>query len=42
MAVYAAPVQELIDELGTDADEDHLAAAAEAAFRANWRLLDGV
>ena len=25
-----------------DADEDRLVAAAEAAFRANWRLLDGV
>ena len=39
---HAAEVRELIDEVGTDADEDRLVAAAEAAFRANWRLLDGV
>jgi len=39
---HAAEVRELIDELGADAEEDELVAAAEAAFRANWRLLDGV
>ena len=39
---HAAEVRELIAELGADADEDRLVAAAEAAFRANWRLLDGV
>ena len=39
---HAAEVRELISDIGTDADEDALVAAAEAAFRANWRLLDGV
>ena len=39
---HAAEVRELIAELGADADEDRLVAAAESAFRANWRLLDGV
>ena len=39
---HAAEVRELIAELGADADEDRLVAASEAAFRANWRLLDGV
>ncbi len=39
---HAAEVRELIAEIGADADEDALAAAAESAFRANWRLLDGV
>ena len=39
---HAAEVRELISELGADADEDRLVAAAESAFRANWRLLDGV
>ncbi len=39
---HAAEVRELISEVGADADEDVLAAAAESAFRANWRLLDGV
>ncbi|MFL5895896.1 MAG: iron-containing redox enzyme family protein [Thermoleophilaceae bacterium] len=31
-----------IDRLATDADADRLAAVAEAATRANWRLLDGI
>ncbi len=39
---HADEVRELISEIGADADEDALAAAAESAFRANWRLLDGV
>ena len=38
---HAAEVRELASELGAD-DEDRLVAAAESAFRANWRLLDGV
>ena len=29
-------------EVAPDADPDDLVAAAESAFRANWRLLDGV
>jgi pyrroloquinoline quinone (PQQ) biosynthesis protein C len=39
---HAAEVRELIAEVGADADPDRLVAAAESAFRANWRLLDGV
>ena len=39
---HAAEVRELIGEVAGDADADELVAAAEAAFRANWRLLDGV
>jgi len=39
---HASEVRELIEEIGSDADEDSLVAAAESAFRANWRLLDGV
>jgi pyrroloquinoline quinone (PQQ) biosynthesis protein C len=39
---HAAEVRELISEIATEADEDALVAAAESAFRANWRLLDGV
>ncbi len=39
---HAAEVRELIEEVGTDVDPDDLVAAAESAFRANWRLLDGV
>ena len=38
---HAAEVRELIEELD-EVDEDALAAAAESAYRANWRLLDGV
>jgi pyrroloquinoline-quinone synthase len=41
-AGHAARGRALIEELASDADEDALAAAAEAAFRGNWRLLDGV
>ncbi|MGH2925552.1 MAG: iron-containing redox enzyme family protein [Solirubrobacterales bacterium] len=39
---HAAEARELVDEVAEPADEDRLVAAAEAAFRANWRLLDGV
>jgi pyrroloquinoline-quinone synthase len=39
---HAAEVRELVDEVGADTDPDELVAAAESAFRANWRLLDGV
>ena len=39
---HAAEVRELIDERARPADADALVPAAEAAFRANWRLLDGV
>jgi pyrroloquinoline-quinone synthase len=41
-AEHAAQARALIEELASAGDEDALAAAAEAAFRANWRLLDGV
>ena len=41
-AEHAAQARELVDELADDADADRLAAVAEAAYRANWRLLDGV
>ena len=41
-AEHAAEVRELLTEIGADADPDELVAAAESAFRANWRLLDGV
>jgi pyrroloquinoline-quinone synthase len=39
---HAAEARALISELGGSEDADRLAADAEAAFRANWRLLDGV
>jgi pyrroloquinoline-quinone synthase len=39
---HAAAVRELVAELANDEDADRLVAAAESAFRANWRLLDGV
>ena len=39
---HAAEARELIERLAGPADEDRLVAAAESAFRANWRLLDGV
>jgi pyrroloquinoline quinone (PQQ) biosynthesis protein C len=39
---HAAEARELIEELAGDEDEDRVTAAAESAFRANWRLLDGV
>ncbi len=39
---HAAESRRLIEEALRPADEDAVVAAAEAAFRANWRLLDGV
>jgi pyrroloquinoline-quinone synthase len=39
---HAAEARELIEELAAEEDEDRLVTAAESAFRANWRLLDGV
>jgi pyrroloquinoline-quinone synthase len=39
---HAAGSRRLIEELAEDSDEDELVSAAESAFRANWRLLDGV
>jgi pyrroloquinoline quinone (PQQ) biosynthesis protein C len=41
-SVHAAQARELLDELAGDEDEDRLVAAGERAYRANWRLLDGV
>jgi pyrroloquinoline-quinone synthase len=39
---HAAETRELIDEVAGSADADAIVDAAEEAFRANWRLLDGV
>jgi pyrroloquinoline-quinone synthase len=39
---HAAEVRELIEQVADGTPEDELVAAAESAFRANWRLLDGV
>jgi pyrroloquinoline-quinone synthase len=39
---HAAEGRSLIEEHLDSADPDALAAAAESAFKANWRLLDGV
>jgi pyrroloquinoline-quinone synthase len=39
---HAGEARRLIEETMSPRDEDALVAAAEAAFRANWRLLDGV
>ena len=41
-AGHAAQARELLAELAEEADEDRLVAVAERAYRANWRLLDGV
>jgi pyrroloquinoline-quinone synthase len=38
---HAAEVRELLEQVADGAD-DELVVAAESAFRANWRLLDGV
>jgi pyrroloquinoline-quinone synthase len=39
---HAEESRRLIDDAMTPEDEDALVAAAESAFQANWRLLDGV
>jgi pyrroloquinoline-quinone synthase len=39
---HAEESRRLLDEAITPEDEDALVEAAESAFRANWRLLDGV
>jgi pyrroloquinoline-quinone synthase len=39
---HAEESRRLIDEAMSPEDEDALVAAAESAFQANWRLLDGV
>jgi pyrroloquinoline-quinone synthase len=39
---HAAEVRELLSETVDDASGDRLVAVAESAYRANWRLLDGV
>jgi pyrroloquinoline-quinone synthase len=39
---HAAEARELISELASPDQADELVAEAEAAFKANWRLLDGV
>jgi pyrroloquinoline-quinone synthase len=39
---HAEDSRRLIEEAMGPEDEDALVAAAESAFRANWRLLDGV
>jgi pyrroloquinoline quinone (PQQ) biosynthesis protein C len=39
---HAAQARALIEEALRPEDEDAVVAAAEAIFRANWRLLDGV
>jgi len=39
---HAARAKEMLRERATDADEDRLVDAAEAALEANWTLLDGV
>jgi pyrroloquinoline-quinone synthase len=41
-AQHAAQARELLEELADEADADRLVAVAEGAYRANWRLLDGV
>jgi pyrroloquinoline quinone (PQQ) biosynthesis protein C len=39
---HAAEARVLIEKLASEEDADRLVSAAESAFRANWRLLDGV
>jgi pyrroloquinoline-quinone synthase len=41
-SAHAAQTRELLGRLAEGVDEDRLAAAAERAYRANWRLLDGL
>jgi pyrroloquinoline-quinone synthase len=39
---HAAQAREVLAQVAGEADEDRLVAAAERAYRANWRLLDGI
>ena len=39
---HAAEGRELLQSLLAEGDEDEAVAAAESAFEANWKLLDGV
>jgi pyrroloquinoline-quinone synthase len=39
---HAAQARALLAQIVGEADEDRLVATAERAYRANWRLLDGV
>ena len=39
---HAAEACELIERLADESDHEMIVGAAESAFRANWRLLDGV
>jgi pyrroloquinoline-quinone synthase len=39
---HAAQAEDILRARATPADHDRLVAAAEAAYRANWTLLDGV
>ena len=39
---HADEVRKLIEEIADGISEEELVTAAESAFRANWRLLDGV
>ena len=41
-AEHAAQARKHLAAVATEADEDRLVAAAERAYRANWRLLDSV
>jgi pyrroloquinoline-quinone synthase len=41
-AEHASQARRLIERLAEPEDADAVVAAAESAFRANWRLLDGV
>jgi pyrroloquinoline-quinone synthase len=41
-AEHAAEMRSVVESLSRPEDEDRVVAAAEAALRANWRLLDGV
>jgi pyrroloquinoline-quinone synthase len=41
-AEHAAQARDLLSEVADGDDKDRLVAAAERAYRANWRLLDGI